>query len=376
MSTDGINDLLQSAVASGVAPGVAAIAVTRGRVLYEGAAGHARVAEGVPMALDSMFSIASMTKAITSVCALQAVDRGLLALDAPASDVLPELSDLRVLAGDGSIRPASRPVTLRHLLTHTSGFAYPFTSPALGAHLQANPALPGEVPPLVSDPGERWQYGTSTDWAGRMIERVTGKDLQAVMREQLLGPLGMDDTSYDIAPANIERLCTIHNRVSETDFDEQPFRVPAPPPSYGGGGGLTSTARDYAKFIQFMLNGGVADGVRLVSDSAMEGLRTNHAGDVPSGSWQTGSPSFSYDADLSMGGTSRHSLGFLLSTRNAPSGRAAGSLRWAGIFNTYYWIDPARDIGGAVFMQYLPFADPRALTTLGDFEREVYAAFG
>ncbi len=375
MSQATLDELLVSAIESGAAPGVAAIAVNRDGIVYEGAAGQARVAENVPLGLDAVFRIASMTKIITSVAALQLVDRGLLALDAPASNVLPALAKLDLLLPSGEVRPAERPVTLRHLLTHTAGLSYPFTHPGLAAHVEKR-GSDGALPtPLVFEPGDGWQYGTNTDWAGRMVEAASGQNLDAYMRAHIFAPLGMPDSGFLLSEGQVERLSSAHAKASDGTFDKQPFRPPKPPPSYSGGGGLYSTARDYARFLQAILNAGELDGVRLLSPESMAGLRTNHSGEHVAGRWRTASPAFSNDTDFSMGGTARHSLGAILSTQDSPNGRAAGSLNWGGIYNTYYWIDPARGIAGATFMQFLPFADPGSLAVMDAFEREVYAAF-
>lgn len=380
MTHTSIDDLLAATVERGDVPGVVAIAVNRDGVLYEGASGKARVAEDVGMSVDSIFRIASMTKAITSVAALQLVERGVLSLDAPAGDVLPELANLDVLTESAECRPAERPVTLRHLLSHTSGFGYPFASPALGAYQAAkgstNPAAGSDLrAPLLFEPGERWQYGTSTDWAGRMVEAASGQSLDAYMREHIFVPLGMNDTGFHVPESRGHRVVTTHARAADGSLTEQPFALPGIPRTFSGGGGLLSTAPDYAQFMRLILNEGELNGTRVFGPGAMECLTTNQCGEAVAGSWVTGAPAFSNDTDFSMGGTARHSLGFVLSTKDSPAGRAAGSLSWGGIYNTYYWIDPARGVAGATFAQLLPFSDAKSLALFDAFESEVYQVF-
>ncbi len=380
MTNTPMDKVLVAAVERGDVPGVVAIAVNHDGVLYEGAFGKARAAEDVPMGTDSIFRIASMTKALTSAAAVQLVEQGRLSLDAPASAVLPELAGLELLTLSGDLRLAAKPVTLRQLLTHTSGFAYPFTSAALAAHLATKGITGpggGDIrTPLLFEPGTRWQYGVSTDWAGRMVEAASGQTLDAYMRDNLFAPLGMPDTGFSVPPADGARLTSTHTRGEDGSLAEQPVTVPGPPPVFSGGGGLTSTARDYARFLRLILNGGELDGVRVLGPQAMEGLLRNQIGDSVAGRWETGAPAFSHDTDFSMGGTAGHSLGFVVSRVDSPTGRAAGSLCWAGIFNTYYWIDPARGLAGATFTQILPFCDPQSLGVLDSFERAVYSTFG
>ena len=379
MPSSPIDEVLAAAVERGDVPGVVAIAVDRHGVLYEGAFGKARVAGDVSMQVDSIFRIASMTKALTSVAALQLVERGLLSLDEPADAVLPELGEVNVLTESGDLRPAAERVTLRQLLTHTSGFGYPFTSPELAGHLTAGgrtgPGVSNFETPLLFDPGARWQYGVSTDWTGRLVETASGHALDAYMLDNLFGPLGMTDTGFAVPAAAEPRLTSTHLRDPEGSLSEQPMALPPTPSVLSGGAGLTSTARDYGRFLQLILSGGELEGVRVLNSESMEGLATNQIGDLVAGRWQSASPGLSNDVDFSDGGTARHSLGFLVSGKDSPSGRSAGSLSWAGIFNSYYWIDPKRGLAGATFVQVLPFFDRLSLQLLESFERAVYGSF-
>jgi methyl acetate hydrolase len=380
MPNAAIDDVLATAIDRGDVPGVVAIAVDRDGVRYEGAFGKARVAADVPMTVGSIFRIASMTKAVTSVAALQLVERGLLALDEPASSVLPALDEVEVLTESGKLRPAAARVTLRQLLTHTSGFAYPFTSLELTGHLSERGVTLSTVgnfeTPLVFEPGGRWQYGVGIDWAGRMVEAASGQPLDTYMRDNLFAPLGMADTGFSVPPAAEARLTSTHVRESDGSLSEQRLTIPASPAVFNGGAGLTSTTRDYGRFLRLILSGGEMDGVRVLGPESMEGLSANQIGDAVAGKWRSASPNLSNNVDFSEGGTARHSLGFLVSGRDSPGGRSAGSLSWAGIFNSYYWIDGRRGLAGAMFVQVLPFFDPRSLQLLDSFERAVYRSFG
>lgn len=367
---------LQEPVEHGLIPFVSAVAVTRNGVVYEGAFGEAR--PGTAMRADSIVRIASMTKALTSLCAVQMVERGALSLDSPAAEVLPVFADARVLAS-GILRQPSRPVTLRHLLTHTSGYAYPFTSPELHAYLAVTTRQGGQAldTPLVCDPGERWQYGISTDWVGLMVEAASGLGLDDYMERNVLGPLGMADTAFALADEKMNRLTSLHARMSDGVLVDRGI---APPigrntrngkSSVSGGAGLTSTAVDYARFLRFVLRDGELDGVRLLGAQGFEGMVTNQIGSLVAGSWTSPAPEISHDLDFTDDGTAGHTLGFLIAGRGGSTGRAA-TLSWAGIFNSYYWIDRASGVAGATFCQFLPFLDPAALSVHEAFQRAVY----
>lgn len=358
-------------------PFISAIAVSRDGVTYEGAFGEARPGEA--MRVDSIVRIASMTKALTSLCAVQLVEQGLLHLDAPAAEMLPIVSGGVVLDG-GVLREPRRPVTLRDLLTHTSGYAYPFTSPELGTYLAAKEPeqRQGIDTPLVSDPGERWQYGVGTDWAGLMVEVASGLGLDEYMERYVLGPLGMTDTAFDLPEEKKVRLTSVHARRPDGVLIDRGVQAPFGRNTMdgksfvSGGGGLTSTAADYARFLRFMLRDGELDGVSLIGAEGFELLATNQIGALVAGSWTSTAPETSNDLDFTDGGTAGHTLGFLIARRGGAPGYAVGTLSWAGILNSYYWIDRANGVAGATFCQFLPFADPVAIGIHRAFQRSVY----
>jgi len=385
--TSNIDAVLRGAVERGDVPGVAAVAGNRDGVLYAGAFGRRGLDRQDPMTPDTVAWIASMTKAITTVAALQQVEAGRLSLDAPIARVLPALAEPQVLEGfaaDGTprLRPARRPITLRHLITHTSGFAYDIWSEAIGRYMERH-SLPGIITcqraaltvPLVADPGERWEYGIGIDWVGLAVEAVTGQQLEAVLRERILDPLGMSDTAFCMGATQRARLASMHARGSDGALSVIPFEVPQEPEFHMGGGGLYGTALDYLRFCRMVLNGGALDGARILSPETVAEMGRSQIGALSVGALRTALPASSNDAEFFPGMAKSWSLAFLINEEDAPDGcRAAGSLAWAGLANTYYWIDPKRDVAGVIVTQILPFADPKVLDLLGAFERAVYAA--
>jgi CubicO group peptidase (beta-lactamase class C family) len=382
-----IDAVLRRAAESGEVPGVVAMAATDRGPLYEGAFGRRALDGPDPMTLDSVFRIASMTKAITSVAAMQLVEQGKLALEAPVPDIDPTLGAPQVLEGfdaDGAprLRPAKRPITLRHLLTHTAGFGYDMWDPAVGRYLAAAgvPARgTGHVAsirvPLVFDPGERWEYGINTDWVGRLVEAASGRPLDQYFRERIFAPLGMTDSGFVTTAEQRARQARLHQRGADGSLLPQPLEPPATAAEFWSGGGpLYSTGRDYLQFLQMLLHGGAWNGARLLRPETVALMHGNHTGDLPAGVMRTARPEMSNDVDFFPGARVRWGLGYMLNLDPGPSGRSAGTVSWGGIFNTYYWLDPVRRVTGLVMTQILPFADPRVLALYGRFERAVYEA--
>lgn len=380
MTHPAVEAALRDPVERGDVPFVSAIAVNAHDIMYAGGFGSAR--EGVSVRADSIVRIASMTKALTSLCAIQLVERGSLTLDGPAAEILPELAEAQVLGADGSLRAPTRPVTLRALLTHTSGYAYPFLSSELARYVagRGDADQPGWEIPLLFDPGGRWQYGVSTDWVGLMVEAASGLSLDAYMARHVLEPLAMADTSFAIPEAKEDRLTSLYGREEDGSLVNRGVAPGVGRSTHrgrsvvSGGGGLTSTALDYGRFLRSMLRGGELDGVRLLGPEGFAGMTTDQIGGLVAGAWKTSSPAVSNDVDFTDGGTAGHTLGFLIARRGGPTGRAAGTLSWAGIFNSYYWIDRARGVAGATFCQFLPFADRKALALHEDFQRAIYGS--
>lgn len=375
-----IDDVLRAAVARRDVPGVVALVANRERVLYEGAFGVADVATGRPVMQDALFRIASMTKPITSLALMQLVERGRLGLDDPAEKYLPELANPEVFesfdaaSGAYRLRPASRPPTVRHFLTHTSGLAYPFTSEIWRDFRPRDGKTWPFGGPLLFDPGGRWHYSTSTDVVGRLVEAMSGEKLEDYFRRHILAPLGMDDTSYNVPEAKGPRLVAQQQRSGARMDGDIELQNPQPGLTIAapiGGGGLVSTAADYGRFMRMWLNGGELDGVRVLGAETVALMGENHIGAVSVPALRSALPrsaDFTFIAD----GRDKWGLGFLITADQVAGKRAPGSLSWGGINNTYFWIDPMSSIAGVIMMQYLPFADAKALAVYDAFERGAY----
>jgi len=376
----GIDTALRDAIERKDVPGVVALVTNQQRVLYQGAFGVADVSTGRALTADAVFRIASMTKPITSAAAMQLIEQGRFGLDDPVEKYLPEFANLKVFesfdaaTGVYRLRPASRPPTVRHILTHTSGLGYPFTS----ATLRDFKPQPGESypfgGPLLFDPGERWHYGTSTDVVGKLVEKVSGQKLEDYFRQHIFAPLQMLDTSYNVPQDKASRLVAAQQRAGERMDGAIVLQTPQPGltiPEPIGGGGLASTADDYGHFMRMLLNGGELDGTRVLKSETVTLMAQNQIGAVSVPALKTALPrsaDFSFIAD----GRDKWGLGFLITTDQVPGKRSPGSLSWGGINNTYFWIDPSRGIAGVILMQYLPFADTKALAVYDAFERSAY----
>lgn len=383
-----IDVLLQRAVRDGDVPGVVAAATNRDETLYEGGFGERVLGSGPAMTPDTVVWIASMTKAITGMAAMQLVERGELSLDGAASDVIPYLGEVEVLdgfndAGQPITRAPKRPVTLRHLLTHTAGFGYEIWNPAILRYQKAK-GIPGVTTcanaalttPLLFDPGERWDYGINIDWVGKMVEAASGQRLGAYMQRHIFAPLDMNSTGFKITPDMRSRLAKVHQRDATGLLAPVELEVPQEPEFEMGGGGLYSTVGDYLKFVRMLLNQGRANGQQLLQPETVELMSTNQMGDCRVCELNTAMPSLSHNAEFFPGMPKTWGLTFMINTEPAPTGRSAGSLAWAGLANSYYWIDPVRGIGGAYATQILPFVDVKSLPLYLAFETAVYQGLG
>jgi CubicO group peptidase (beta-lactamase class C family) len=370
-----IDATLRAGIDSRKIPCVTAMVADSHRILYQGAFGTRDAASGTPVKVDAIFSIASMTKAITSAAALQLVERKKVALDEPAEKYLPELRGRQVLdgfdpsTGRAKLRPSTRTVTLRHLLTHTSGLCYALWDQDARRWEKSPGIEPGTPTPLMFEPGTRWQYGQGIDLAGRLVEAVSGQSLEDYFQQHILKPLGMHDTSFILPPEKFERRVTGYRRQPGGTWLPSERKPPTPPTSFNGGGGLLSTAPDYIRFMQMILKKGAG----VLSHETIKLMSNNQIGDVRAGILKTTDPATSADMDVHPGESDRHTLGFLLNPAPHKGGRSAGSLAWAGINNTFYWIDPARDRCAVIMMQFQPFVDPAAVGLLREFEVAVYS---
>jgi methyl acetate hydrolase len=380
--------LLRAAAETGDVPGVIAIAATRDRTIYEGAFGQRVLGQNVAMTTDTVVWIASMTKAITGAAAMQLVEQGKLELDSPASRWVPELAEVQVLEGwDANGQPRTRapkrPITLRHLLTHTAGFSYDLWNADIERYMKVK-GVPGIIScqnvalrtPLVADPGERWEYGIGIDWAGKIVESVSGKRLGAYMQENLFSPLGMTSTAFKITPDMRARLAKVHQRGNDGTFTVTDLEIPQEPEFEMGGGGLYSTAADYLMFVRMILNRGKANGNRVLKTETVDLMSRNAMGNLKVRMLKTMNPTLTKDAEFFPGMPKSWGLSFMINEQPAPTGRSAGSLAWAGLANTYFWIDPHKGVGGVCLTQILPFADTKSLPLFYDFEKAVYQSLG
>jgi CubicO group peptidase (beta-lactamase class C family) len=381
-----VDKLFSQAVESKAMPGIVAVAATDKSIVYEGAFGKRELGKDAPMTADSVVWIASMTKAITGTAAMQLVERGKLSLDRPASEVVPSLSSAKVLegfeaSGQPRLRAPKRPITLRHLLTHTAGFAYELWRPEIAQYQSvtntpgittcANAAL---TTPLLFDPGDRWEYGINIDWIGKMVEAVSGQRLERYFQDNIFGPLGIKDTSFKISPAQRARLASVHQRDDKGVLAAIEFGLPDEPEFQMGGGGLYGTARDYLTFTQMILQGGTLNGTQVLQRDTVDLMSQNHIAPLDIPKIKTAAPGLSNDVELFPGMRKGWGLSFLINTQDAPTGRSAGSLAWAGLANTYFWIDRTKRVSGVFLSQVLPFYDDTAIDLFAKFETEVYRA--
>jgi len=366
-------------------PGVVAMAATGNDVIYQGAAGKRDLGKDDAMTTDSVVWIASMTKAITTAAGMQLVEQGKLSLDEPIGKLLPDLASPQVLegfdaSGEPKLRAAKKPITLRQLMTHTAGFAYDMWNGDIGKYLEKT-ATPGIITcqnaalktPIMTDPGTRWEYGTNIDFVGKAVEAASGKKLDAYLRENMFAPLGMNDTGFKIPDSMRQRLVGMHARGPDGVLAPMPFELEQAPEFHMGGGGLYGTAADYIKFTQMILNKGRGNGNQVLKPETVAQMGQNNIGDLTMGKMPTALPPYTNDVDLYPDIVKKWGLSFMINTAKTPEGRSAGSLAWAGLANTYFWIDPARNVAGVILMQLLPFADAKALETFAGFERGIYA---
>ena len=369
-----IEEKVRTAAADLTVPGFVAAATRDGAPICDFA---------VDQRQDAVFWIASMTKAITAVAAMQLVEAGKIGLADPLGPILPLLDKVQVLEGFGAdetpiLRAPKRPVTLAHLLTHTSGYAYNMWNadvgryaaklglPDMGSGLNAALELP-----LMFEPGERWEYGIGIDVAGKVVEAISGQTLDAYLAEHIFAPLGMADTAFLPTPAMRGRMTKMHMRTPNGGIAPIDFALPESPEFWPGGGGLFSTASDYLAFLNALLNGGVGVNGRILNADTVDRMAAHRIDPVPVRRLTSVIPFLTHDLDIDCDGAD-WALSFQVNPKTGHHGRSAGSLAWAGLANTYYWADPVRRITGVLMTQLLPFADPQVLSLFQAFERAVY----
>jgi methyl acetate hydrolase len=381
-----LDALLERAVTEGVVPGLVAIVLDQDVVVYHGAFGVSDAAAGRPMELDATFVIGSFTKLVSAVVLMRFVERGLVGLDTPVGDLLPAFDALSVLEGfDGTTpirRPPARRATVGNLLTHTSGLAFPIWNAQLLRYVELC-QIPLETLsgsrrvfeiPLVCDPGTRFEYGISGDWVGSVIEAVSGRRFEDVIREDVIEPLGLRDTVVTRTADQAARAVSLHAR----DDDGRWTPIPGgyyehgivEPEVYPAGGCLYSTALDFGRFQQVLLAGGARDGVRLLRPETVEQIFTNQIGALDIGMMRSQVPAVSADVPLQ---GRKWGLGASLSDADQPRRRSPGSIGWLGGWNTFYWIDRVRGLAAGFYTQTTPFYDPAVVACVGAFEAVVSA---
>lgn len=373
-----IDHFFTSAVADGATPGLVALVVNRDGVIYHGAFGMQDEARGLPMQKDTIFRIASMTKPLTTMAALKLVGEGRLSLDDDAARWLPHLRSVDILddfnkwTGSVSTRPARMPITIRHLLTHTSGIGYGWSDPGLAVADRARSDDSGPI--LLHEPGARWTYGESTSYVGAIVAQASAQRFDVYLRTQILEPLAMRETFFEVPREAYGRVATVH-QMWDGSRRERPNPDPLPV-SMQADGGLYATAGDYGRFIRMLLNDGELDGVRILPAHIVREAGKPQMGDLK----VREQPSTDHDwaRPYPMGaGTDTWGFGFQVTGKpRRPFSRSEGSLSWAGIYNTHFWVDPYRGIGAVLMMQTLPFYDERATRILDEFETLVYRDLG
>ncbi len=372
-----LSRFLTEAVNHGDVPGVVVLVAAPDRVLYHEAFGKMNVAQGTEMRKDAIFRIASMTKAITSVAVMMLVEQGKLGLEDDVSKYLPEfknpqvISSLDLSAGTYETRPATHPITIRQLLTHTSGIGYSWSEPGLAlVEKVTGKTSPAELP-LVHEPGEKWTYGAGPKVLGDVVAKLSGQPIEVFLESRIFRPLGMPDTGYAVPPAKHARVVTLHQRKDGRLIETpNPKTITAEP---RGDGRLFSTASDYCRFVQMILNHGQLGNTRLLKPETVRDMGRKQTGDIKVRLQPSAKADYSKPFPLGAG-EDVWGLGFQLASPMTPDleMRRPGSMSWAGINNTFFWIDPEEELGVIVLMQQLPFYDEPALGVLRGVERRVY----
>jgi methyl acetate hydrolase len=384
MSSRQIDQVLKAAVDTGGVPCVVAMAADDKGVVYEGAAGNRTPASGDAVTPDTMLRIASMTKMVATVAALQQVERGNLDLDAPVEEYRPEFADVPVLDGFDEDTPRLRPpatrATVHQLVTHTTGLGYWFINADIARweQLTGSPNVmsgSNEIfnAPMVADPGTKFEYGINLDWLGRVVEAAAGQSLDKYLAENVTGPLGMESTTWIMSPDQRANCIPIHVRGEDGAWVATDVDWSQTPEYWAGGHGLYSTPRDYLQFQRMLLGDGELGGERLLQKQTVKDAFRNQIGqlDFPPEIPTTDPP---VTCDINLGPDLKWGLGLLLNQKRAPGMRAPDSGAWAGLFNTHFWVDPASGLTGSIYTQLLPFADPPAFELYAAYETALYAS--
>jgi methyl acetate hydrolase len=368
-------------------PGVVSMITNRSANIYEGAAGERSLGGDPPMTTDTVFAIYSTTKAITGTAVMQCVEEGKLDLDAPAKTYVPDIGKLEVLDGFGAdgtpkLRAPKRDITTRMLMLHTAGLGYDFFNASYFrlAQERGQPSVitcskASLMTPLLFDPGDKWEYGSNIDWCGQVVESIRGKRLGEVMKERIFAPLGMEDIAFSLTPSMRARLAVIHQRGADGSLTPLPdMQLPPDPEVDMGGHGLHASIGEYMKFIRMWLNDGTGPHGRVLKKETVEaavrnGLQAHQTVTMLPGVI----PALSNDAEFFPGLKKSWSYTFMVNDEDAPTGRPAGAIGWAGLPNLFFWIDRKNGFGGYWATQILPFGDPTSFGGYLEFETAAYA---
>jgi methyl acetate hydrolase len=371
-----IDAYLEAATLDARVPKVVALVANREQVIYQGAFGKKDSARNVDVEVDSIFNLASMTKPVTSVATMMLGETGVFLLDDPVATYLPVWSDRAVArevdpgAAEFQTTPARNPITIRQLLSHSSGLAYNFSNRRMQDLMDITGESDPRNLPLVSDPGTAWNYSPSTAVLGDLVEAATDVPLDVFLARRIFEPLGMEDTFYVVPDSKADRVVSVHTPVEGRLVEQER------PESFAsvvrGDGGLYGTGPDYIRFLQMLLNGGRFQGRRLLSQTAVDIMTSNQIGTVNVETQRSTNPVVSADFPIGAG-RDKFGLGFQITTSNSenPDLRAPGSYSWGGIFNTHFWVDPRREIAAVILMQQLPFYAEDPLSLYQGFEERV-----
>jgi methyl acetate hydrolase len=383
MDADALDALLSAAVGPGGIPGAIGIVGDRDGVVYARPFGTIDVRTGAPLPLDAMLRIASLGKAVAAIAAMQLVEAGMLDLDTPVAEIFPEYDELMVVEGFDGDRPLLRRPrhrgTVRNLMTHTSGLTYaPFDANLLrygevtGVPMPVSGELRSFESPFVCEPGSRFAYGMSTDWTGRVIERLSGLPLEDCFRQRVLEPLGIRDMTFSPDAEQWTRVAPVHHVADDGSASVIDFEFPQEREFDPAGHGLYATAGAFERIQRVLLRGGELDGVRLLREETVQDMFANHIGELPLERMVSLLPQFSRDIVPPPG--MKWGLDLMVTAEGRPGYRPTGSAGWIGTFNNYYWIDPVNGVTGALHASYLPLCEHRATDLFDAFERAVYDA--
>ncbi|MGC0364633.1 methyl acetate hydrolase [Rhodococcus sp. 27YEA15] len=375
---------LQDATADGAVAGATLAVADLSGELYSGAAGKKSLAHDAPALPDSTFWIASFTKLFTAIAALQLVEQDVLSLDDLASRYVPAIGDLEVVErnGDGfTLRDPATQVTVRQLLNHTAGGSYSFFN-ALNRDYSAAENIPGILAlsndtlfaPLVHDPGTDFEYGANIDLLGRVLEEAAGTPLAELYRTGIIEPLGLTDTSATPSAAQRDRALRFHGRGEDGKLAPLDLEIPTDGDFYPGGHALFSTASDYLKVLRALLGKGELNGVRILSEESVAAGLSNQLGDIRWHPITSADPTLTLDVDPLAGHEGTWGYFGLINLTDGPNERSVGSSFWAGLANSYWWLDVERGLAGVVATQTLPFADPHVLALQGAAEAALIRA--